>query len=543
MLKKTYNPIKCCKHIICISLGSMFIISSSLFTFLLIQNKIENKIEETFKSNTYKTIKQNILFLKKGLIAQALTIVLNDNVLKAYKKDDPIYLYKKLKPIWEVLHNYFNIYEMHFFKYPLTNFLAFSTGSTKAFYARVRADIKFIESSNKVASYFFVCKKFAGLRATFPIKVENKILGALSYGVEMDFIKNVLNKNLNMPTFYILNKTILKQNLAANSYQKYLSKASKEKDNLLYFYINQTFSLKDLKKGTKEINSKIYIFYPLLDYKGKPIGYIGAYKNFFFLFRWSTYTFLLSFIIGTISLAFLIFVLIRFNLYLGEKLEETLSYLKLLKYGYFEELAKVLEKNRSSDYIFGNIQKSILEISQNLKTYFNTLEKELQLQINKGKIDTLTKLYNRRVLEDLKNKLEKFPKDYPYSLIMLDIDHFKKINDNYGHLIGDKVLAKLGEIIKNCIRQKDIPIRYGGEEFLIFLPKTSLETAKSIAERLRKTIENLEIPIDKNNVIKFTVSLGVTHKKPGETLKEVIKRADKALYISKRRGRNKTTVL
>jgi len=105
-------------------------------------------------------------------------------------------------------------------------------------------------------------------------------------------------------------------------------------------------------------------------------------------------------------------------------------------------------------------------------------------------------------------------------------------------LVGDKVLSKLGKIIRTLIRENDIAIRYGGEEFLIFLPKTRLEGAIKIAERLRKKVESTKLNIN-GKEIKFTISLGVTEGQPRENLMLAINRADQALHLAKRRGRNR----
>jgi len=427
---------------------------------------------------------------------------------------------------------------MHFFKYPNQNFLSFFTGSTTNFYAKVRADIKFIENTSQVASYFFVCRRFAGLRAIYPIKINNQVLGALSYGIEMEFIKGILEKNLNLPIFYILNKTILTQNLAPENFRKYYSHASKVDNNFLYFHINQTFSKHDLEKGYKRLGPKVMLFYPLLDYKNSPIGYIGLSKNFE---KYSRYLKIACFIPISILLfgfIILIYILMRFNIYLQSKVDDILKYLKLIKYGYFDKVVIDLKEEKSKDYIFGKFYNTLKDISTSLKLYFKNLEKELKLHIKRSNTDPLTGLYNRFILETLDRQLKAFPKNYTYSLIMLDIDFFKKINDTHGHLVGDKILSTLGKIIKKLSRENDITIRYGGEEFLIFLPQIKMEQAIEIAERLRKEVENIKLNIN-GKEIKFTISLGVTEGTAQEDLMSVINKADQALYLAKRKGRNR----
>ncbi|MPN19048.1 Diguanylate cyclase DgcM [bioreactor metagenome] len=125
------------------------------------------------------------------------------------------------------------------------------------------------------------------------------------------------------------------------------------------------------------------------------------------------------------------------------------------------------------------------------------------------------------------------------SLIMLDIDYFKKINDTYGHLAGDKVLKELVSTIKEELNETSIIGRYGGEEFLILLKETDLETALNIAEKLRTRVESMQVRISKECCVKITSSIGVvSYNKNFENISQLIEKADEALYISKENGRN-----
>lgn len=120
-------------------------------------------------------------------------------------------------------------------------------------------------------------------------------------------------------------------------------------------------------------------------------------------------------------------------------------------------------------------------------------------------------------------------------MILLDIDHFKKINDRHGHPKGDKVLIELTETITACSRDCDISIRMGGEEFMTILPETDLTGAHVLAERIRSQIESLENPV----VCAYTVSIGVSELNPGENFDTWYSRTDNALYMAKEQGRNR----
>jgi diguanylate cyclase (GGDEF)-like protein len=150
--------------------------------------------------------------------------------------------------------------------------------------------------------------------------------------------------------------------------------------------------------------------------------------------------------------------------------------------------------------------------------------------------DSLTKIYNRLKLDEtLANEIERAHRySLNLSVILLDIDYFKKINDQHGHQTGDQVLKTMATILQNNIRQTDIIGRWGGEEFLIICPNIDLEEARLMAEHLRELIASYEFP----EVGQETACFGVAQFKPGDQMNTLIARADKALYQAKANGRN-----
>jgi len=159
--------------------------------------------------------------------------------------------------------------------------------------------------------------------------------------------------------------------------------------------------------------------------------------------------------------------------------------------------------------------------------------------------DSLTGLYNRRAilskLYELINLANRYKEDF--SLSMLDIDHFKRVNDSYGHLTGDEVLEKIATLIRRNVRDTDIVGRYGGEEFIIILPKTNLSSSWVVAERLRTIIEKAEMKDSAGNLFAITVSQGLAEWERGEDTYSLISRADEALYKAKEKGRNRVQIL
>lgn len=167
--------------------------------------------------------------------------------------------------------------------------------------------------------------------------------------------------------------------------------------------------------------------------------------------------------------------------------------------------------------------------------------------------DGLTMLYNsRHFYERLGSEVERAIRyQRPLSLLLLDVDNFKQLNDTYGHLDGDRALQTLAEVIKSCLRSADTAYRYGGEEFTILLPETGIESAELLAERLRKTFANTPLTLGAGgNVstsaaisIHSTVSIGITEYAPLENMQSFVRRVDDGVYQAKHRGKNCTVVI
>ncbi len=150
-------------------------------------------------------------------------------------------------------------------------------------------------------------------------------------------------------------------------------------------------------------------------------------------------------------------------------------------------------------------------------------------------LDPLTEVNNRLYLDLVRQKLKKSKGSV--SVLMIDIDNFKNVNDTYGHLVGDIVLKNVAKTIKNNVKISDEVIRYGGEEFLVIAYRCDLKTGKIVAERLRKKVEKIKIKGYPD--IHITVSIGVACHHPGDDLFSTIEKADKAMYQAKRLGKNR----
>ena len=214
----------------------------------------------------------------------------------------------------------------------------------------------------------------------------------------------------------------------------------------------------------------------------------------------------------------------------------------------FKEIKENVEDRSVKDMVgqvlveLQEIRKQNEELKKRLEeanSQIKKLTEELEEREKEATIDFLTQVANRasfdRALSDMVNDF--YRRNYPFALIMIDIDDFKKINDTYGHQAGDYVLQELARVLKSQLRARDVIARYGGEEFAILLPGVTFSQALRVAERLRKSIEKHLFKY-KDVQIPVTISLGVAMMRDGLDETAIVEKADKALYLAKRSGKN-----
>ncbi len=207
-----------------------------------------------------------------------------------------------------------------------------------------------------------------------------------------------------------------------------------------------------------------------------------------------------------------------------------------------EQLDFLLRDMASSTEAMLASNRKLMQELDSTRQETKMLRRQLQEARQQAKTDVLTELPNRKAFFDLLAEMDgngEF-KHGRHSLFMLDIDNFKHVNDNYGHLLGDKVIRAVAQVLKKLTKGKDFPARIGGEEFIVLLPDTDMDGALAVAETIRRTIEQARIinPRNQQVISKVTVSIGVTAFEPGDDLESVLHRADRALYLAKDRGRN-----
>lgn len=253
------------------------------------------------------------------------------------------------------------------------------------------------------------------------------------------------------------------------------------------------------------------------------------------------------FIYPLLAVAVYMFPLYR----LVARLVREIKFLKTLSQDVSKNQFSKIELLRQNLRLTGNKDDEIYELKVSILKMMESLEK-LLLKTTREKIhyeimaltDSLTKLYNRRIfIEVAEKELSRASKfGDSFSIILLDIDNFKKINDTYGHDVGDIVLRTVAEVLKKNVRKMDMVVRWGGEEFIVMLPNTNLKNAVKVAEKLRKLIERTKMKLPSGEVINITVSVGVSSFKGQRSLDEIIKEADIALYTAKSRGKNRVEI-
>lgn len=204
----------------------------------------------------------------------------------------------------------------------------------------------------------------------------------------------------------------------------------------------------------------------------------------------------------------------------------------------------------ASDYVTKPFDPAELlarvKVQLKIKSLQDKLKQSNQMLLALSITDPLTGLHNRRaMMEFLEKEFARAQRQQkPLSLVMLDLDHFKKINDNYGHQNGDAVLRAIGIELKTHLRKYDVAARFGGEEFVLILPETGLDEAVQTAERLRQNVADMRFNSELSK-LQLTVSLGIATTQNGRILglDDLIREADYALYNAKREGRNRVETM
>ena len=210
---------------------------------------------------------------------------------------------------------------------------------------------------------------------------------------------------------------------------------------------------------------------------------------------------------------------------------------------------EILAKPRKGDPFWLLLSARVIDFEHEIALYMafqNITErkkKELKL-FDQATRDPLTKCYNRRQFDELsKKEVQRYERyHHPFCLFMIDADHFKNVNDTHGHAVGDLVLMSLADCLRRSLRETDIIARFGGEEFVVLLPETSIENAHHVTERLRIRFSKIVVKNETGDDVRFTVSTGLVSSETTSDIEEMLKLSDECLYVAKENGRNRVIV-
>ncbi len=241
-------------------------------------------------------------------------------------------------------------------------------------------------------------------------------------------------------------------------------------------------------------------------------------------------------LIGTLSYGFILFRLFPSDPAHISTVLMTYAFVMILSVYYTRNINRA---RRMEFYAVNELKESNSRLQKEIDSRKAAEEKLKTLSFT----DELTGLFNRRHFSDTAEKeiSRTCRSAHPLSLLFMDVDHFKKVNDNYGHDSGDAVLKELARILKSATREIDVSCRFGGEEFAVLLPETDTDAALIIAERLRRNIADRIISY-KGKSLSITVSIGVSGLIKEDNLEQLLKRADQSLYEAKSNGRNRSVL-
>jgi diguanylate cyclase (GGDEF)-like protein len=408
----------------------------------------------------------------------------------------------KMDSLYQDLKNY-HVRQLHFHFKDGTSFLRMHRPDTYGDNLfGVRKSIEYVNREQKNFIGFEEGRIFNGYRYIYPISYKNEHLGSVEFSLSFQAVIDLLKNNLGGSNAFIVKKQLIENTVFEEEQKNYLTFSILEDysyDREIYYQlsaanseiplaiikrINEINRNEIVKKAKTEksfivsarLNSKYYTgsFISVKGIDGQTKGYLISYQADDSL-RFINENFTETIII---SLLFLVMTVILLTL--------------------------IFSNNNRLRFLAHN--------------------------------DQLTEVSNRHHLTAVLKKEFERKQRYKstFSFIIFDIDHFKSINDNYGHDIGDKILKEMSDLIRNNIRQNDHFGRWGGEEFVIIASENNLDSANNLAEKLRKKVEDYNF-IENENI---TASFGVAEIKPNENTDDLIKRADDALYRAKKNGRN-----
>ena len=537
----------------------VFIVAFSFLVVSVYQIYNHNTLISRALEEKYKENKNALNLLKKMeeelLFSIAISIGEDSLIKDALEKNNRYKAYKTVKEKWKKLKNTFNLSEIHIVKNDgksFVNFIDYGGGEIreKKSYNLLsfRKDIQRSMKTGRSVSSLFICRYFTGFRSIYPIKKNKKLIGAVSVGKRIENIIPVIKGELHKNSFIVLDIRKLKKCMKPQIIEKKL----KGKTGIGSYIIigstgvhNRRFIKDNLKNKffTFNENGESFLFtvYPLVNFDGNTVGFIVLEDDISYIVNSFNRGFINFILAYGILLLGVITSIMFFSRSLGKRLSNIEKITEKLANREFKILEQEFEKKEDRIDDIQRLKNNILKMGKDLHNYIIEINKQMMKLSEETFTDPMLHILNRRAFIQLGNtEIEKAKvRKIPLSIMVLDLDRFKYINDTYGHTVGDKVLKDFVDTVKKIISTREMFFRVGGEEFILLLPGADIKKAVEIGEKIRKSVEERKIKIN-GKTIGYTVSIGIAQMKPEDTdIYSILHRADKMLYVAKRSGRNR----
>ncbi|WP_293443107.1 diguanylate cyclase [Persephonella sp.] len=543
--KLTYTAIL----IVAFSFFAAFLYQIYSHNILIIKAYETKYVENKNALNLLKKMQEEVLFSVASSIGD------DPHLKEAIVKNSEDKAYKIVQKKWEKFKHIFNLSEIHIIKNDgksFVNFIDYGGGEIKEkenyYLLNFRKDIQKSIKTGEPVSSFFICRYFAGFRSIYPIVKDKKLIGVVSVGKKIENIIPVIKGELHKNSFIILDLKKLKECIKPQIIEKKI----KGKISINNYLIvgstgthNKEFILKNLRNRffTYDQDGKSFLFtvFPLVNFDGNTIGFMVIQNDVTYLassFKRSIVNFIFAY--GILLIGIIVSIMF-FGRSLGRRLSNIEKITEKLANREFKILEQEFEEKENKIDDIQRLKNNILKMGKDLHNYIIEINKQMMKLSEETFTDPMLNVLNRRAFIQLGNtEIEKAKmRNIPLSIMVLDLDRFKYINDTYGHAIGDKVLKDFVETVRKIISTRELFFRVGGEEFILLLPGADIKKAVEIGEKIRKSVEERKIKIN-GKTIGYTVSIGIAQMKPEDTdIYSLLHRADKMLYVAKRSGRNR----
>lgn len=427
------------------------------------------------------------------------------NAGEPLKSELRIELYEMLKDDYALIENY-DFRQLHFHLPNTESFLRFHRPERYGdLLWDIRKSVQLANTEKRYVSGFEEGRIYNGYRFVYPLSYHGSHVGTVEVSISIASLMEVLNHLYpDTDTYFMLEKEVIAQKVFESELENYIP--SDFSDAYLYDVEVNGLSIKNNNLLTEEAQAQLTE--KLRDAAVKPIS---SKESFSLHEKVGDQTYLIQF-------------------YAIKNIENT-------SVGYFISVSE----NNQIDVIFGDLYGQLWLVSLVIVIFIgsSSVFASYQVRIKRlSQIDPLTQLYNRRMFNRIASMEWSKCRRYGQrmSILMFDIDHFKRVNDTYGHSEGDAVLKNLSRIVGSEIRDSDLLARWGGEEFICMLPSTEVNNALIVAEKLRSKVEGATM----GKAGSITISVGVAQCAEGDqSIENLINRADKALYKAKNTGRNR----